>query len=168
MDKCFDNIAFTQQYSSRDQNTQILQIQKIFDNSEYCRNGGFPDRADKGAAGSQPTKEQPGAGASRQGGRTAGSKGGHYPRVFLGSTIQWWPLSKGGSWVHYPRVHPISIYDPTPNDFNTPTLGISSKPILKLFAPTIAMPCKTTYSNTFMQCCTCKETKYGQYHNLGH
>ena len=27
----------------------------------------------------------------------------HYPRVDLGSTIQGWPLSKGGSGVHYPR-----------------------------------------------------------------
>ena len=31
----------------------------------------------------------------------------HYPRVDLGSTIQGWPLSKGGSGVHYPRVATI-------------------------------------------------------------
>ena len=31
----------------------------------------------------------------------------HYSRVDLGSTIQGWPLSKGGSGVHYPRVATI-------------------------------------------------------------
>ena len=31
----------------------------------------------------------------------------HYPRVAIGSTIQGWPLSKGGSGVHYARVATI-------------------------------------------------------------
>ena len=31
----------------------------------------------------------------------------HYPRVDLGSIIQGWPLSKGGSGGHYPRVATI-------------------------------------------------------------
>ena len=31
----------------------------------------------------------------------------HYPRVAIGSTIQGWPLSKGGSGGHYPRVATI-------------------------------------------------------------
>ena len=38
------------------------------------------------------------------------STGGHYPRVDLGATIQGWPLSKGGSGVHYPRVAIIQVW----------------------------------------------------------
>ena len=83
-----------------------------------------------GGSRTGPTTEQPGASRQRSSrewepvdkgaeprdprvaiiqGRIWGplSKGGHYPRVDHGSTIQGWPLSKCGSGVHYPRVATI-------------------------------------------------------------
>ena len=133
--------------------------------------------AEMGGSRAGPTKEQPGASRQRSSREREPADKGAEPRDPRVATIQgcfWGPQSNGG---HYPRVdHGSTIQGCTQFPFMIqhqmtsilPHMCISSKPILKLFAPTIAMPCKTTYSNTFMQCCTCKETKYGQYHNLGH